>query len=81
MRHLAAIVKNINARRSFIKQSLIDANSMSIEDWHAIKEDLEARLSPENLACDGEIPRAEIERRRKFYTAALRELESLRETT
>jgi hypothetical protein len=80
MRHLAAIVKNINTWRSFTKQPKIDIDNITFDDWHVIRNDLEARLSPENLTGDGELPQAEVERRRTFYTAALRELESLRET-
>jgi hypothetical protein len=80
MRHLAAIVKNINTWRGFAKQPKIDINNITTNDQHVIMQDLQARLSPENLTCDGELPRAEVERRRKFYTAALNELETLQET-
>jgi hypothetical protein len=35
---------------------------------------IDADLSPENLTCDGELPRAEVNRRYKELTTAAREL-------
>jgi hypothetical protein len=35
---------------------------------------LDADLSPENLTCDGELPRAEVNRRYRELTAAARDL-------
>jgi len=39
-----------------------------------VAQSLDADLSPENLTCDGELPRAEIARRHKVLTAAATEL-------
>ena len=38
---------------------------------------LDSDLSPENLTCDGELPRAEVARRYKELTAAALELNKL----
>lgn len=38
---------------------------------------LDADLSPENLSCDGELPRAEVARRYKTLTAVSKELMQL----
>ena len=38
---------------------------------------LDADLSPENLTCDGELPRAEVARRYKTLTKAAQELVQL----
>ena len=38
---------------------------------------LDADLSPENLTCDGELPRAEVARRYKTLTAVSKELMQL----
>ena len=38
---------------------------------------LDADLSPENLTCDGELPRAEVARRYKTLTKAAQELAKL----
>jgi hypothetical protein len=39
-----------------------------------VAQSLDADLSPENLSCDGELPRAEVARRYKVLTAASKEL-------
>jgi hypothetical protein len=39
-----------------------------------IAQSLDADLSPENLTCDGELPRAEVNRRYKELTAAAKDL-------
>ena len=38
---------------------------------------LDADLSPENLTCDGELPRAEVNRRYKELTSAAMDLRKL----
>ena len=42
-----------------------------------VAQSLDADLSPENLTCDGELPRAEVARRYKALTAASKELMQL----
>jgi hypothetical protein len=46
-------------------------------DRQAIANRLDAALSPENLTCDGEIPRAEVARRYRFLSGAAKELLAL----
>ena len=38
---------------------------------------IDAALSPENLTCDGELPRAEVNRRYKELTTAAKQLKKL----
>jgi hypothetical protein len=38
---------------------------------------IDSALSPENLTCDGELPRAEVNRRYKELTTAARQLKQL----
>jgi hypothetical protein len=38
---------------------------------------IDSALSPENLTCDGELPRTEINRRYRELTAAAKELKAL----
>jgi len=45
-------------------------------DRQKIADSLDADLSPENLTCDGELPRAEVQRRYNFLTRAAKELKS-----
>jgi hypothetical protein len=39
-----------------------------------VAETIDCALSPENLTCDGELPRAEVNRRYRELTAAARDL-------
>ena len=46
-------------------------------DRQRIADMLDADLSPENLTCDGELPRAEVQKRYNFLTKAAKELKSI----
>jgi len=50
---------------------------LSPQDRQRIADSLDADLSPENLSCDGELPRAEVQRRYNFLTKAAKELKSI----
>lgn len=52
--------------------SLLNAN-----DRQKIANSLDADLSPENLTCDGELPRAEVQRRAKYLNRCAAELASI----
>jgi hypothetical protein len=47
------------------------------EDRQAIADSIDSDLSPENLTCDGELSRAEVNRRYKALTRAAYELASI----
>ena len=47
------------------------------QDNQAIADSIDMELSPENLSCDGELPRAEVDRRYRFLTRAARQLLAL----
>ena len=47
------------------------------QDNQKIADMIDSELSPENLSCDGEISRTEINRRYHQLTAAARELQKL----
>ena len=60
--------------------SLFGKNKLSLlakADRQRIADMLDADLSPENLTCDGELPRAEVQRRYNFLTKAAKELKSI----
>ena len=44
------------------------------EDRQAIANSIDADLSPENLTCDGELPRSEVNRRYKELMTAAKQL-------
>jgi hypothetical protein len=47
------------------------------EDRQKLADSLDADLSPENLTCDGELPRAEVKQRYNYLTRAASELKAL----
>jgi len=47
------------------------------QDRQRIADSLDADLSPENLTCDGELSRAEVQKRYNFLTCAAKELKSI----
>ena len=49
----------------------------SAADRQTIAELIDSELSPENLSCDGELPRAEVARRYKTLTTAASQLKQL----
>ena len=49
----------------------------SAADRQAIADMLDADLSPENLTCDGELPRAQVITRLKFLNKAVAQLLAL----
>ena len=60
--------------------ALFGKNKLSLlvkADRQRIADMLDADLSPENLSCDGELPRAEVQRRYNFLTKAAKELKSI----
>jgi hypothetical protein len=52
-------------------------NLDSAADRKRIAEKIDCALSPENLSCDGELPRAEVNRRYRELTGAAKDLVKL----
>ncbi len=52
--------------------SLLDA-----KDRQRIAESIDSELSPENLTCDGELPRSQVQARYRMLTRAAQELRSI----
>ena len=42
-----------------------------------VADSIDAELSPENLTCDGELPRSQVQARYRSLTAAARDLQKL----
>lgn len=60
--------------------SLFGKNKLSLlvkADRQRIADMLDSDLSPEHLTCDGELPRAEVQKRYNFLTKAAKELKSI----
>ena len=50
---------------------------LNAQDRQSIADSIDADLSPENLTCDGELSRSQVQQRYNFLTRAARELQSI----
>jgi hypothetical protein len=50
---------------------------LNAADRQKIADSIDADLSPENLTCDGELPRSQVQSRYNFLTRCARELQSI----
>jgi hypothetical protein len=72
MKALENFLKQKNHWNSFFKGPQYSLNSAA--ERQAVADMIDAALSPENLTCDGELPRAEVNRRYKELMTAARQL-------
>ena len=75
MKALEKFLKDKNHWNSFFKGPQYSLNSAA--ERQAVADMIDAALSPENLTCDGELPRAEVQKRYNFLTKAAKELKSI----
>ena len=75
MKDLKQYVENKNRWNLIFNNRCYDLESAA--DRQRIAEALDADLSPENLTCDGELPRAQVISRKKFLDAAAAQLQAL----
>jgi hypothetical protein len=68
---VSALTAYVDRKNIFNKTPL---SLQSKADRKRIAESIDCDLSPENLTCDGEISRAEVNRRYRNLTAAAQEL-------
>lgn len=76
---------NISTLEAFVEQenkwsALFKGKQLSLlnaKDRQEIAERIDCRLSPENLTCDGELSRAEVNRRYRQLTRCAEELMSI----
>ena len=50
---------------------------LNAQDRQKIADSIDADLSPENLTCDGELPRSQVQQRYNFLTRCAQELRSI----
>ena len=72
MKALENFLKQKNHWNSFFKGPQYSLNSAA--ERQAVADMIDSALSPENLTCDGELPRAEVNRRYKELMTAARQL-------
>jgi len=72
---LEQYVEQKNKWRGIFNQAPLSL--LNKQDRQAIANSIDSELSPENLTCDGELPRAEVSRRIKFLSRCAEELLSI----
>lgn len=77
MRHTTKLIEDVNRVRRLFNETLLDASNLSRADVATLLDQIEAKLSPENLTCDGELSRAKVAQRRKMLEGARGELEKI----
>jgi hypothetical protein len=75
LKALENFVAQKNHWNSFFNGPQYNLNSR--KDRQALADMIDGSLSPENLTCDGELPRAEVARRYKELTTAAKQLKKL----
>lgn len=72
---LEQYVEQRNAIRSLFKQRPLSL--MNAKDRQQIAEDIDSALSPENLTCDGELSRSQVQSKYQMLTRCAKELQSI----
>lgn len=72
---LEAYVEQKNEWGKFFKQKPLSL--LNAKDRQEIASAIDSDLSPENLTCDGEMPRSQIQARYRMLTRAAQELQSI----
>ena len=73
--NLTAFVDKENAFASIFRAPQLSLQNA--QDRQRIAQRIDAQLSPENLSCDGELSRAEVNRKYRLLQAAAKELLAL----
>jgi ribosomal protein L15 len=75
MKELKAYVEQKNQWAAIFKGAQLDLSSAA--DRQKIADRIDADLSPENLTCDGELPRSQVQAKYRQLTKAAEQLISI----
>jgi hypothetical protein len=74
---LQAFVDQENQWSSMFNKNYQPLSLTNAQDRQRIASIIDSKLSPENLSCDGELPRAEVNRRYRQLSRCAKELLSI----
>ena len=74
MKALNALIKQENDWSSMFNSKFAVYEVATAHGRERVAKMIDAKLSPENLSCDGELPRAEVNRRYRALTSAAQDL-------
>jgi hypothetical protein len=76
--NIATIEQYVERKNAFAKLfGTAPLSLLKAEDRQKIADSIDAELSPENLTCDGELSRSQVQARYQFLTRAAQELQSI----
>ncbi len=75
---IATIEQYVERKNAFAKLfGTAPLSLLNAEDRQKIADSIDMELSPENLTCDGELSRSQVQQRYRFLTRAAAELKSI----
>ena len=74
MKALNALIKQENDWASMFNGKFLAYEVATAAGRERVAKMIDAKLSPENLSCDGELPRAQVQARYRALTSAAQEL-------
>lgn len=77
MKALNALIKQENAWSSMFNGKFVAYEVATAQGRERVAKMIDAKLSPENLSCDGELPRAQVQARYRALTSAAQDLVNL----
>jgi hypothetical protein len=74
MKALNTLLKQENSWSSIFNSKFVAYEVATAQGRERVAKMIDCKLSPENLSCDGELPRAEVNRRYRALTSAAQDL-------
>ena len=74
MKALNALIKQENDWSSMFNGRFVAYEVATVTGRERVAKMIDCKLSPENLSCDGELPRAQVQARYRALTAAAQDL-------
>ena len=77
MKALNALIKQENDWSSMFNGKFVAYEVATAQGRERVAKMIDAKLSPENLSCDGELPRSQVQARYRALTSAAQDLVNL----
>ena len=77
MKALNALIKQENDWSSIFNGKFVAYEVATAQGRERVAKMIDAKLSPENLSCDGELPRSQVQARYRALTSAAQDLVKL----
>ena len=74
MKALTALIKQENDWSSIFNPKFVAYEVQTSAGRERVAKLIDAKLSPENLSCDGELPRSQVQARYRALTSAAKDL-------